>query len=186
MTIPTSMGLHQLTVAKGDRNSIVDHTATLDQIDPVNVAASMAGRVMSLNSSGHFVPGVVIGAMPFYAWSGTDPNNYPDVERDRGMANAGTPQFVCITWRAACELASTEIDPAGGIAAALGIPGTPITAKATTCATATERGMLTTQKAGTDLIVGYTSPAGLYTSPDGYPTLGFYPAYVPGSTVDAT
>jgi hypothetical protein len=185
MTIPTSMGLHKLEVAKGDRNSVVDWTATLDQTDPVSVAASMAGRVMTLNSSGNFVAGVAIGKMPFYAWSGTDINNYPDVERDRGMANAGTPQFVCISWRSPNELTTTEIDPAGGIAAAL-LPGVALTAKAITCATPSQRGMFTTQKAGTDLLVGYVGPRGVYTGPDGYSTLSFYPAYVPGSTVDAT
>ena len=185
MTIPTSMGIHKLEVSKGDRNSLVDWTATLDQTDPVNVADSCAGRVMTLNSSGNFVPGVTVGAMPYYAWSGTDINNYPDVERDRGMADAGTPQFVCISWRSACQLTTTEIDQSSGVVAAL-LPGVALTAKAPTAATSSSRGLFTTQKAGTDLVVGYVGPRGVYTSPDGYQTLDFYPAFVPGSTVDAT
>lgn len=184
MSIPTSMGLHKLELSKGNRNDIVDWSAPLDQTDPLSVAAAYAGRVMTLNSSGNFIAGVVIGAMPFYAWSGTDINNYPDVERDRGMANAGTPAFVCWSWRAAAAMTTTEIAP--DIIASPPAIGTALTAKATTCSTASQRGMFTLTKAGSNLVVAYVGPRGLYVGPDGYNTLEFYPAYVPGTTVDAT
>ncbi len=178
MGIQTSMGAHKLEVAKGDRNFVVDHTAPLDVTDPVNVAAAVAGRVMTLTASGTFVAGVDVGLMPFYAVSGTDINNYPDVQRDRGMPYAGEARFGCISWRSPNELTSTEmIDDTY-------VVGDPLTAKAINSSDPTEAGLLCNLNASTDLIVGYVAPRGLYVGPDGYNTLAFYPAYVPGTTVN--
>ena len=50
-------------------------------------------------------------------------------------------------------------------------------------AAAVNAGMIRPIAATTDLVVGIVAPAGLYTSPDGYPTLAFYPAFIPGTTV---
>jgi hypothetical protein len=170
------MGAHKLEVLKGDRNSIVDHTGILDS-DPLAVAAAVAGRVMSITSGGKLEPGLDVGRTPLYAWSGTDLNNYPDVTRDRGMPYAGEPRFGCISWKAAAELSSTEFVDDAGL-----VPDAPLTCLSNAATADADRGKLCLAGA-TDVIVGYVSPRGKYTGPDGYATLAFYPAYVAGTTV---
>ncbi len=174
------MGLHKLEVLKGDRNTIVDETGILDAGDADVVAAAFAGRVMTHTAGGLLTPGLAAHKMPFFAWSGTDLNNSPDVTRDRGMPYAGEPRFGVISWKAAVELSTTECDDdtyaIGDALTALSVP-----ASATT---PTEAGLIGKTKMATDVIVGYVSPRGLYTGPDGYPTLAFYPHWVDGTTVN--
>lgn len=67
-------------------------------------------------------------------------------------------------------------------------PGTPLTAVATGSAgdatdTTAAVGALVPAAAGTDVVVGYVSPAGVFLGPEGYLTLAFNPAFVAGTTV---
>jgi len=186
MTIQTSMGANKLEIRKGDRNSVIDYTGIL--------AAGVsipAGFVCSLNGSGLLIPGVTDGAavfLPFFAWSGTDVNNAPDVVRV-GALNGGVPQvrdsvaalgvggiampyagaarFGTISCFAAVELATTGFNEAVAYA-----PGQLLTCVRAGVANA---GKIMPIAAITDLVVGVVAPAGLYTGPDGYPTLAFYP-----------
>lgn len=176
MAIQTSMGAHKLEVIKGDRNSIVDHTGILSS-NALAIAAAVAGRVMTLTSGGVLEPGLALGRQPLFAWSGTDINNAPDVTRDRGMPYAGAPRFGCIVWKAAVELGTTEFVADVGL-----VPGAALTALANNATAAADRGKLRLAVAG-DVIVGYVSPTGTYTSPDGYATLAFYPHFVDGTTI---
>jgi hypothetical protein len=186
MSIPTSMGANKLEIRKGDRNSVIDYTGIL--------AAGVsipAGYVCSLNGSGLLIPGVTSGGavfLPFYAWSGTDVNNAPDVTRvgalngavpqvrdsvaalgvgGIAMPYAGAARFGTISWKASVELATTGFNSAVAYT-----PGQLLTCVR---AGAVNAGMIMPIAATTDLVVGVVAPAGLYTSPDGYATLAFYP-----------
>lgn len=176
MTILTSMGAHKLEVLKGSRNDIVDYTGVLDTT-AASVAAAIAGRVMSLTAGGLLVSGLAVAKIPYFAWSGTDSNNAPDVTRDRGMPYSGQVRFGTISAFAAVELSTTEF------VAGTYTPGDPLTALSTTATTQADRGLLKVATVATDPIVGYVSATGKYTSPDGYSTLAFYPKYVPGTTI---
>ncbi len=176
MTIPTSMGAHKLEVLKGDRNSIVDETGILD-VHANDDLAVIAGRVMSHTSGGLLVPGLAAHKMPFYAWSGLDSNNSPDVQRDRGMPYAGAARFGVIAWKAAVELSTTEFK-SGTYSI-----GDALSAMSVVATDPAHAGLLTAANGTTDVIVGYVSPRGKYTGPDGYSTLAFYPAFVDGTTV---
>lgn len=171
------MGAHKLEVLKGDRNSIVDETGILAATANAN-GAVVAGRVMTHDGSGNLVPGLALSKMPFFAWSGLDANNYPDVQRDRGMPYNGAARFGVIAWKAAVELSTTEFD--SSLTYNIGDPLTALSTAATDLSTA---GRLRTLNASTDVVVGYVSPRGKYTGPDGYATLAFYPTYVKGTTL---
>lgn len=186
MGIPTSMGANKLEIRKGDRNSVIDYTGIL--------AAGVsipAGFVCSLNVSGLLVPGVAPGIkpLPFFAWSGTDANNAPDVTRVGALDGGGPPQvrdsvaalgvggiampyagqarFGTISCFAAVELATTGFNSAVAYT-----PGQLLTCVRAGVANA---GKIKPIDATTDLVIGVVAPAGLYTSPDGYATLAFYP-----------
>lgn len=184
MGIQTSMGAHKLDIRKGSRNDIVDHTATLGQTGSVDNVI-YAGRVCSLTAGNVLEAGITAGRLPFFAWSGNDTNNYPDVTRSRGMPLSGAVQFGLITAFTAAELTSTEMSQVGADITAFGTIGTKLTSIATV-ATATvpaNAGLLIPTRLATDAIVGLVSPQGYYVGPDGYNTLAFYPYYVPGTTV---
>jgi hypothetical protein len=171
------MGAHKLEVLKGDRNSIVDETGILDSHANDNLAV-VAGRVMTHTAGGLLTPGLATAKLPFYAWSGLDLNNSPDVDRTRGMPYAGAARFGVIASKAAVELSTTEFDSADSY-----VIGAPLTALSTAATALADAGKLCNVNASTDVVVGYVSPRGKYTGPDGYATLAFYPAYVAGSTV---
>jgi hypothetical protein len=187
------MGTHKLYIRKGNRTDWVDYTGTLDSTAPA--AQVVAGRVMTL-STGKLVPGMQAAAagLPFFALSGLDANNYPDVTRSRGMPRSGAVQFATVTPFAAVELVTTEFAEAATYAV-----GAPLTASRTT---ATHRGVICLQgttstsaaayfngtftSAATDPIIGYVAPAGKFVDADGNNVLAFYPAYVAGTTAGAT
>jgi hypothetical protein len=207
MSIPTSMGANKLDVRKGDRNSIIDYTGIL-----AAAVSIPAGYACSLNASGLLVPGIdpALSAGPkvgagvsiFFAWSGTDPNNYPDVTRvgllsgalnaqtrdsvaalgvgGIAMPYAGAARFGTISVMAEAELSST-----GVVSTQTYVPGTLLTAIGVS-ASAALRGLIRPVAAETDIVIGVVAPAGLYTSPDGYPTLAFYPTFIPGTTAPTT
>ncbi|HNX48569.1 MAG TPA: hypothetical protein PLS53_00315 [Thermoanaerobaculaceae bacterium] len=185
--IPTSMGANKLEIRKGDRNSVIDYTGIL-----AAGASIPAGFVCSLNGSGLLIPGVTSGGtefLPFFAWSGTDVNNAPDVTRVGALDGGGPPQvrdsvaalgvggiampyagaarFGTISCFAAVELATTGFNSAVAYK-----PGQLLTCVRAGVANA---GKIMPVAATTDLVVGVVAPAGLYTSPDGYATLAFYP-----------
>lgn len=176
MPIKTSMGAHKLEVRKGDRNSIIDLTAPLLNTAD-NLAAAVAGRCVTLNpNTGKLEAGLALGRLVFFAWSGTDVNNYPDVQRDRGMPYAGEARFGTISVHAAVELSTTEFVDDANLK-----PGALLTALSTAAVTA-DRGKLKLAAAG-NVVVGLVAPAGKHVSPDGYDTLAFYPHLITGTTV---
>ncbi len=179
MTIPTSMGAHKLEVLKGDRNSILDDTIILDDGESADTGV-IAGRVCSI-VGGKLVGGLTLHGLAYFAWSGLDSNNAPDVTRDRGMPYSGQVRFGVICGLAACELSSTEVDP--GLDDSDFVPGAVLTAVKAGAVDATKSGLLTLVQAGTDQVCGIVSSRGFYTSPDGYDTVAFYPHHVDGSTV---
>lgn len=87
--IPSSMGAHKLDVRYGDRNSLPYYNGVLDLPVIDNAASAViarAGKVMSMVAAGRLTVGLSDeGQIPFYSWSGLDANNFPDVQRDRGM-----------------------------------------------------------------------------------------------------
>lgn len=179
MPIKTSMGRNKLEVRKGNRNDLLDYTAPLlDTAD--NKLASVAGRCMTLNpTTGKLEAGLALNRLVFFAWSGTDLNNREDVTRDRGMPYAGEARFGTIGVKSAVELSTTEFVDNVGLT-----PGALLTALSTAATVAADRGKLKLAAAG-EVIVGIVSPVGVYESPDGYATLGFYPHLVAGTTVPA-
>lgn len=160
--IPASMSVHKLDVRQGDRNSIPYYNGVIEGgLSAALAAAIVTGRVMSLNSAGRLVPGILAavgangGETPFYAVSGMDSNNYPDTDRStyKGMPGyAGRPNvawmagnafhgipintvlvggFATIQHNMAGELSSTEMDISTG-APALYVPGALLTAVSAT------------------------------------------------------
>jgi len=89
MPIQSSMGAAKLDVRYGDRSALPYYNGAL--LGTAEVSSCRAGRVYSLTTGGFLVPGLVAtngatgGQMPFFGLSGLDSNNYPDVQRDRGM-----------------------------------------------------------------------------------------------------
>jgi hypothetical protein len=89
MPIQSSMGSAKLDVRYGDRSTIPYFNGTL--LSTAEVSSCRAGRVYSLTTGGFLVPGILAaasasgGQIPFFGLSGLDANNYPDVQRDRGM-----------------------------------------------------------------------------------------------------
>jgi len=83
------MGAAKLDVRYGDRSTLPYFNGTL--LSTAEVASCRAGRVYSLTTGGFLVPGILAvagatgGQIPFFGLSGLDANNYPDVQRDRGM-----------------------------------------------------------------------------------------------------
>lgn len=220
MVLQSSMGAHQLDVRYGNRNDIPYYNGTVSQtlLDDTDLLIGLitAGRVMSLSSAQRLVVGIQTatdasgGPIPYFAWSGYDQNNYPDVYRTRGMPNVGqlptgglgapgapgfwgvpvaaapgstADVFATIQHNMAGELATTEFDTTASY-----VPGAPLTC-VSALATAGEklnRGKLRNIAAATNIVVGYVAPAGKYTGPLGYPMLAFIPAYVSGTTVPTT
>lgn len=225
MALQSSMGRWKLDVRYGDRNTLPYYNGILNVAlltDTDIVSAITAGRVMSLTSGKLLVPGLVAttgatgGPIPYYAWSGLDVNNYPDVKRDRGMpgyydkptGGVGAPGspgfygipvsaglvggFATIQHTAAAELSTTAYDQTAG---AVYAPGTALTAVAATATGVggvtghegkTVRGLLRPVEAATDVIIGYVAPAATFVGPEGYNTLAFTPTYVAGTTVPDT
>jgi hypothetical protein len=216
MAIQTSMGANKLDVRYGDRNTLPYYNgipavttaggagltdAAVTSAGAANVYT--AGKVYSVTSAGFLVPGIIATStvngspIPFYSLSGLDINNYPDVQRDRGMpaildkatdafygiptSTVGVGVFATIRHNAAVELSTTAFKTSDSYAA-----GDALTAVSAIAATAADRGKLKKVAAGTDVIVGYVAPAGKYTGPEGYSTLAFTPAFVAGTTVSAT
>ncbi len=216
--IPSSMGVHQLDVRYGDRNTLpyyngIVATAILSNAS-LRIGLLDAGRVMSLTTATRLTPGILAtagssgGPVPFYAWSGYDNNNYPDVYRTRGMPGMGVGQpaegspgapgfygiptgaitdplagvFATIAHVFGGELSSTEFDTG-----ATYTPGQLLTAVSATASTVEllNRGKLRPQALATDVVVGIVAPAGKFTNAAGYPCLAFYPTYVAGTTVPA-
>lgn len=122
-----------------------------------------------------------------------------------GIANRGIGAniaggFATIQHMAAVELSTTAFladrqqNSLSALVGATGVnlvdyvPGTPLTAVATgsggdaTDVTAAV-GALVPAVEATDVVVGYVAPAGVFLGPEGYLTLAFSPAFVPGTTV---
>lgn len=211
MPLQSSMGSAKLDVRYGDRFTLPYYNGTL--ISTATPATARAGRVVSITSNGFVAVGLVNGAsattaagvMPLYALSGLDANNYPDVQRDRGMPGYGdkamgpgdgsavlgngfygipvnaagtvTGPIAAIRHNAAAELATTEFDTALSYAV-----GAPLTCVREGAANA---GRIRTVTAGTDHIIGYVAPAAAFWGPEGYRMLAFTPAFVLGSTAPA-
>lgn len=214
MPIQTSMGGNLLDIRQGDRLTAPQFNGSVLQTVLANATAVqsvIAGRVFSITTNGQLVPGIKAGAadatgsaVPLYAFSGLDVNNFPASRRARGQtaffqpaapwntgANAGNPfagqqfpttgiagPFGCISHQFAGELATSTFDTT-----ATYTPGLALTALATTATDQTLRGRIRPVSATTDVIVGYVAPAGRYAGPYGYDMLAFIPAYVPGTTV---
>jgi hypothetical protein len=198
------MSAYKLDIRKGDRNDVIDWTGILPNGVTIN-----AGMVCSIDpSSGNLRAGLVAAdgqnQCPLFAWNGVDINNYPDVRRDGSLSGslnaqtrsnvsggggyampyAGQARFGTIAWRSAVELSTTAVNTAAGQLAGY-VVGAPLTTVATGNAGAGTLQPL--QTAATDLIIGRVAPQGLYTSPDGYATLAFYPVLeFPARTVTVT
>ncbi len=172
--LATSMAQNQLQIVKGSTFDILDWTAPLSGLS----ASIPAGAVMTLDSSGNFVAGASFAAakIPFYAWSGTDLNNAPDVVRTRGMPYSGAGRFRGITYKANVELQTTYFDATQSASL---LPGVALTAQGTAGA---QPGRIKIAIA-TDVVVGRVSAAGYNAGVNGYPTLNFYPEYIVGTTV---
>lgn len=216
MVLQTSMGQNKLDVRFGDRNTLPYYVGILDSAllsDDDIVAAITAGRVMSLTTGTKLVPGILAtaaaggGNYPYYAWSGLDKNNSPDVERTRGMhgyldkptGGVGGPQspgffgiptssdlvgpFGTIQMDNSLELSSTAFDTSAG---ATYNPGDPLTAVAADSAEKANRGLLRPVELATDVIVGRVAPAARFTGPEGFDHLAFRPDFVAGTTVPDT
>jgi hypothetical protein len=220
MVIQSSMGAHQLDVRYGDRNTLPYYNGVVSQtlLDDVDLLVGLitAGRVMSLNTSKRLVVGVQVASdatgsqVPFYAWSGYDTNNYPDVYRTTGMPNVGelpvgglgapgspgfwgvpvasgpgstADVFATIQHIAAAELSTTEFDTTASY-----VPGQALTCVSTaaTGADKLNRGKLRPLENATDIVVARVAPAGSFTNAAGYPCLAFTPAYVVGTTIPTT
>lgn len=188
MGITSSMGTNKLYIRKGDRNTWVDYTGTLDST--AATAQVVAGRVFSLTAGGKLEPGIAVARIPYFAMSGLDANNAPDVLRTKGMPRSGQVQFATLSPFAAVEAVTTSFIPESTYT-----PGLALTASsnATTTrgviglqvaaqASATFGGLTFTSLA-TSPVVGYVAPAGKFTDVDGNVALAFYPAYVAGTTV---
>lgn len=175
MALATSMGSNILYIRKGDRNNPIDYTGILE----AGVSA-VAGIAMSLNGGGRLVPGITASGLVFFAMSGTDENNYPDVRRDRGMPYAGQPRFGTISALMNAELTTTGFDSNASYTV-----GMALTAVSAAAATAAERGIIRPVAAATDIVIGYVSAAAV-ESEKGYPVLSFYTAFRPGTTVPAS
>ncbi len=174
--IPTSMGAHKLELVKGDRNSIVDYVGILDATEGTLAKGAIAGRVFSV-LSGKLVPGLAAAtSVPYYSWSGLDSGNLPDVTRDRGMPYNAVVRWLVWGYKTAGEMSTTEF------ATDTYVEGEPLTAVKDDATDQAQRGIIRHQNAVTDTVVGYVSPRGVVTSPDGYSTLYFYPDFVVGST----
>ena len=174
-TFPRSMGANKLYIKKGDRNSPLDYTGVL-----ATGEAAKAGIAMSINGAGKLVAGLTASSLPFFAMSGTDINNAPDVVRERGMPYAGEGRFGTLCGLMSCELSTTGFD-----ATAAYPVGTLLTAVAVAAVDPTIRGVLRPTALATDIVVGVVS-ADAVGSEDGYPTLSFYPRFIPGTTVPAS
>jgi hypothetical protein len=87
--LQSSMGKHKLDVRYGDRNTLPYYNGVLDTTILNNVnkgVIATAGKVMTLTTAKRLTVGLSVqGAVPYYSWSGLDANNYPDVDRVRGM-----------------------------------------------------------------------------------------------------
>jgi hypothetical protein len=221
--ITGSMGAHQLDVRYGNwstlpfYNGILSYAylTTANVVTATAAVACTAGKVYSLTTGGLLVPGILAtagangGPIPFFGLSGLDANNYPDVQRDRGMPSFGTKpnpapgggggtgfpfhgvplstgpvgSFATIRHNAAAELSTTEFDSAAAY-----VVGAPLTAVAASTASTTaisQSGKLVNVGAATDVIIGYVAPAGKFTNPQGVACLAFTPAFVAGTTVVA-
>ena len=219
MPIETSMGANDLQIRRGD---FVRAPWINDILNPAIMAnanwraAVRKGRVMSQTTAGFLTPGILAapgtggGPQPSFAWSGLDPNNYPDTQRTRYNGNArdrGMPGYLDLAqnpWSApgfnGIPTQSTEVmggfatigyNLAGELASTAFVgsytytPGAALTAVSATAVVESDRGLIRTVAATTDVIIGYVAPAGRFTGPNGYDLLAFTPAYVPGTTVPA-
>jgi hypothetical protein len=219
------MGANKLDVRYGDRNTLPYYNGIPDGAlvaDDDIVQSYAAGRVLSLTTANKLVPGILAaaaeggGPIPYFSWSGLDVNNYPDVQRDRGMPGVldkpagglGAPAspgfygipvsadlvgiFATIQHVFAGELSTTAFDQTAGAAYAPGDPLTAVSAAATGAGGVTGnigervRGLIRPIENATDVVIGYVAPAADFVGPEGYPTLAFTPTYVPGSTVPDT
>jgi hypothetical protein len=204
--IPSSMGRWKLDVRTGDRFTLPYYVGAVD-VGALTTAGALAsataGRAFSLNAAGLLVPGLLAaagaggGVMPYFSWSGFDPNNYPDVQRDRGMPGynggypiggpsapgfygipsctpfANTGGFATIQWKHNGELSTTAFDSAEDFT-----PGTPLTCVAADSAELGNRGLIRNVEDDTDIIIGYVAPAGKFAGAEGYLTLAFIPTFV--------
>lgn len=226
MGILSSMGANKLDVRYGDRNTLPYYNGIPDSAkvaDADIVQSYKAGRVLSLTSAGKLVPGIVAagaqadgGSIPYFSWSGLDDNNYPDVQRDRGMPGVldkpagglggpaspgfyGIPVsddlvgiFATIQHVFAGELSTTAYDQTAGATYAPGDPLTAVAADATGAGGVTGhlgehvRGIIRPVEETTDVIIGYVAPAADFVGPEGYNVLAFTPTYVAGTTVPDT
>ncbi len=131
--LQSSMGNFKLDVRFGDRNSLPYYVGTLDRalLARADVGSIMhAGKVVTLRDSNRGItPGITSDTavpMPYYALSGMDINNYPDVQRNRGMPGyLNLPTDTAINAPAAAQTAEGIGGPGSP-----GWPGIPNTAAA--------------------------------------------------------
>jgi len=89
MVLQSSMGQFKLDVRYGDRNTLPYYNGTLAStlLGRTSVATeATAGKVYTITTAGDLTVGITDqGQVPYFGWSGMDANNYPDVQRNRGM-----------------------------------------------------------------------------------------------------
>lgn len=181
LALSTSMGANLLYATKGDSNLIaIDHTTGYDSTAyNADSASFTAGRGMTL-SSGKWVAGMAaVGSIPYFAYSGLDTNNLPDVYRTRGMPYANNGQFVCWSVFNRIRIATTAINTSATFTV-----GTPVTISAAASA-AGRKGLLTDGNGTTNPTVGFVAPAGKYTNAHGYSVVEIDLHYIAGSGTPA-
>jgi hypothetical protein len=179
--LQSSMGQYKLDLVKGNRNDVVDYVGIIDS--SITIANGVAqgfvtGAVASLSGSNTILPGLVAASsMPFWIWAGFDPNSSPDVERDPGMPYSGQARVTLWTWKIAGEMSSTFFDTTQTYT-----PGEALTANRNAATTPAKQGLIIPASTNNP-VIGYVSPRGVQTSADGWLTIFFYPAWVPGTVL---
>lgn len=212
--ILTSMGANKLELRQGDINTVPNGVATLDPDVLANaggeLAAVVAGCVMSKTAAGHLTPGILAtpasagSPLPLFLWFGHDENTANAVVRDRGMPGYGSkpvdadgnPEGIPF-WGVAGNAVGDISGPYSYIIGGCGMEltttrfdadasyavGQPVTAVSAAAAIVAQRGVIRPLVAATDVVVGVVT--GRFTSPDGYDTLALMALYTPGTTVAA-
>lgn len=217
--IQTSMGANKLELRQGDVNTVPNGVATLDPDVLANaggeLAAAVAGAVMSKTAAGHLTPGILAAPaaggspLPLFLWFGHDENTAPAVVRDRGMPGFGSKPVD--PNEGGAPPYTPEGNPFWGVAGnAVGSVSGPYSYVIGGCGmelTSTRFATGETYAVGQPLSAvsaaaanvgtrGVIVPAGAddvvvgivtgrFTSPDGYDTLAFMAVYQPGTAVPA-
>lgn len=206
--ILTSMGANKLELRQGDIHNTPNGVAPLDATVLANaggeLAAVVAGAVMSKTTAGRLVPGILAAPaaggspLPLFLMFGHDANTAPAVVRDRGMpANGALPAAGNPFWGINASAIGSESGPYSYLIGGSGVEitttrfntagtynvGDPVTAVSAAAAAVADRGIIRPLAAATDVVVGVVT--GRFTSPDGYDTLALMLVFERGTTVAA-